>query len=49
MQSSTMSPHRSFPFIGALLAVFIIAYGSVTTAYAADAVNINTRSIKILA
>ena len=49
MQSSTMSPHRSFPFIGALLAVFIIAYGSVTTAYAADTVNINTASIEILA
>jgi competence protein ComEA len=49
MQSSTMSPLRSFPFIGALLAVFIIAYGSVTTAYAADTVNINTASIEILA
>ena len=49
MQSSTMSPHRSFPFIGALLAVFIIAYGSVTTAYGADTVNINTASIEILA
>lgn len=49
MQSSTMSPLRGFPFIGALLAVFIIAYGSVTTAYAADTVNINTASIEILA
>lgn len=49
MQSSTMSPLRSFLFIGALLAVFIIAYGSVTTAYAADTVNINTASIEILA
>jgi competence protein ComEA len=44
-----MSPLRSFPFIGALLAVFIITYGSVTTAYAADTVNINTASIEILA
>ncbi|NCG07844.1 MAG: hypothetical protein GWP37_12860 [Gammaproteobacteria bacterium] len=43
------SSRQSFPFIGALLAGFIIAYGSVAAAYAADTVNINTASIEVLA
>ena len=34
MHSFTGSSLRSFPFIGHLLASFIIAYGSVTAAYA---------------
>ena len=49
MHSFTGSSLRSFPFIGHLLAAFIIAYGSITVAYAADTVNINTASIEILA
>ncbi len=49
MHLFTGSSLRSFPFIAHLLAVFIIAYGSVTAAYAADAVNINTASIELLA
>ena len=49
MHSFTGSSLRSFPFIGHLLASFIIAYGPVTAAYASDAVNINTASIEGLA
>jgi len=49
MHSFTGSSLRSFPFIGHLLAAFIIAYGSITTAYASDTVNINTASIEVLA
>ena len=49
MHSFTGSSLKSFPFIGHLLAVFIIAYGSITVAYAADTVNINTASIEVLA
>jgi competence protein ComEA len=49
MHSFTGSSLRSFPFIGHLLAAFIIAYGSVTAAYASDTVNINTASIEVLA
>ena len=49
MHSFTVSSLRSFPFIGHLLAAFIIAYGSITVAYAADTVNINTASIEVLA
>ena len=49
MHSFTVSSLRSFPFIGHLLAAFIIAYGSVTAAYASDTVNINTASIEVLA
>ena len=49
MHSFTRSSLRSFPFIGHLLASFIIAYGSVTAAYASDTVNINTASIQVLA
>ena len=49
MHLFTGSSLRSFPFIANLLAVFIIAYGSVTAAYAADTVNINTASIELLA
>ncbi len=49
MHLFTGSSLRSFPFIAHLLAVFIIVYGSVTAAYAADAVNINTASIELLA
>ena len=49
MHLFTGSSLRSFPFIGHLLAAFIIAYGSVTAAYAADTVNINTASIEVLA
>ena len=49
MHSFTGSSLRSFPFIGHLLAAFIIAYGSITVAYAADTVNINTASIEVLA
>jgi competence protein ComEA len=49
MHSFTGSSLRSFPFIGHLLAAFIIAYGSVAAAYASDTVNINTASIEILA
>lgn len=48
MHLFTGSSLRSFPFIAHLLAVFIIAYGSVTAAYAADTVNINTASIELL-
>ena len=49
MHSFTGSSLRSFLFIGHLLATFIIAYGSITTAYASDTVNINTASIEVLA
>ncbi len=49
MHLFTGSSLRSFPFIAHLLAVFIIVYGSVTAAYAADTVNINTASIELLA
>ena len=49
MHLFTGSSLRSFPFIAHLLAVFIIAYGSVTAAYAADTANINTASIELLA
>ena len=49
MHSFTVSSLRSFPFIGHLLAAFIIAYGSVTAAYASDRVNINTAIIEVLA
>lgn len=49
MHSFTGSSLRSFPFIGHLLAAFIIACGSVTAAYAADTVNINTANIEVLA
>ena len=49
MHLFTGSSLRSFPFIAHLLAVFVIAYGSVTAAYAADTVNINTASIEVLA
>ena len=49
MHSFTGSSLRSFPFVGHLLASFIIAYGSITAAYAADTVNINTASIEVLA
>ena len=49
MHSFTVSSFRSFPFIGHLLATLIIAYGSVTAAYASDTVNINTASIGVLA
>lgn len=49
MHSFTGSSLRSFPFIGHLLAAFIIAYGSVTAAYAANTVNINTANIELLA
>ena len=48
MHSFTGSSLRSFPFIGHLLATLIIAYGSVTAAYASDTVNINTASIRFL-
>ena len=47
MHSLTGSSLRSFPFIGHLLAAFIIAYGSITAAYVADTVNINTASIEV--
>jgi competence protein ComEA len=49
MHSFTGSSLRSFPFVGHLLAAFIIAYGSITATYAADTVNINTASIEVLA
>ena len=49
MHSFTGSSLRSFPFIGHLLAAFIIAYGSITATYAAETVNINTASIEVLA
>ena len=49
MHSFTGSSLRSFPFIGHLLAAFIIAYGSITAAYASDTVNINTANIEVLA
>tara|TARA_B100000900_G_C20271031_1_gene590002 strand:- start:294 stop:596 length:303 start_codon:yes stop_codon:yes gene_type:complete len=49
MHSCTGSSLRSFPFIGHLLAAFIIACGSVTAAYAADTVNINTANIEVFA
>ena len=49
MHLFTGSCLRSFPFIGHLLAASIIAYGSITAAYAADTVNINTASIEIVA
>ena len=49
MHSFTGSSLRSFPFMGHLLAAFIIAYGSITATYAADTVNINTASIEVLA
>ena len=49
MHSFTDSSLGSFPFIGHLLATLIIAYGSVTAAYASDTVNINTASIEVLA
>ena len=49
MYSFNGSSLRSFLFIGHLLAAFIIAYGSVTAAYAADTVNINTVSIEVFA
>ena len=49
MHLFTGSSLRSFPFIAHLLAAFIIACGSVTAAYAADTVNINTASIERLA
>ena len=49
MRSFISSSLRSFPFIGHLLATFIIAYGSVTAAHASDTVNINTASIEVLA
>ncbi len=49
MHSFTRSSLRSFPFIGHLLASFIIAYGSVMAAFASDTVNINTASIEVLA
>jgi competence protein ComEA len=49
MHSFTGSSLRSFPFIGHLLAAFIIAYGSITAAYASNTVNINTADIEVLA
>ena len=49
MHSFTGNSLRSFPFIGHLLAAFIIAYGSITAAYASDTVNINTANIEVLA
>ena len=49
MHSFTGSSLRSFPFIGHLLAAFIIAYGSIRAAYASDTVNINTANIEVLA
>ena len=49
MHSFTGSSLRSFPFIGHLLAAFIIAYGLITAAYASDTVNINTANIEVLA
>ena len=49
MHSFTGSSLRSFPFIGHLLAAFIIAYRSITAAYASDTVNINTANIEVLA
>ncbi len=49
MHSFTGISLSTFPFIGHLLAAFIIAYGSVTAACAADAVNINTTSLEVLA
>ena len=49
MHSFTVSSFRSFPVIGHVLAAFIIAYGSVTAAYASDTVNIKTASIEVLA
>ena len=49
MHSFTGSSLKSFPFIGHLLAAFIITYDSITVAYAADTVNINTASIEVLA
>ena len=49
MHSFTVSSLPSFPVIGHLLAAFIIAYGSVTAAYASDTVNIKTASIEVLA
>ena len=49
MHSFTGSSLRSFPFIGHLLASFIIAYGPVTAVYPSDAVNINTATIEVLA
>ena len=48
MHSFTVSSFRSFPVIGHVLAEFIIAYGSVTAAYASDTVNIKTASIEVL-
>lgn len=49
MHLSTGSSLWSFPSIGHVLAAIIIAYGCATSAYAADAVNINTASIEVLA
>ena len=49
MHSFTGSSLKSFPFIGHLLVAFIITYDSITVAYAADTVNINTASIQVLA
>ena len=49
MHSCTDSSLRRFVFIGHLLAAFIIAYGSITAAYASDTVNINTANIEVLA
>ena len=43
----TGSSPRSITFIGHLLAIFIIAHGSATVAYASDMVNINTASIEV--
>jgi competence ComEA-like helix-hairpin-helix protein len=48
MYSFTGSSLWSFPFIGHLLAAFIIAYGSVAAVFAAATVNINTASIEVL-
>ena len=49
MHSFTVSSFRSFPVIGHVLAAFIIAYRSITAAYASDTVNINTVNIEVLA
>ena len=49
MHLFTGSSLRSFPYIDHFLATLIIAYGSVTAAYASDTVNINTASIGVLA
>ena len=42
------SSPRSFSPPGHLLAVFVVAYGSITANYVADSINKNTASIEVL-